>query len=35
MVVWPSADPDIVNVVITNDLPEARIQEAIDAFGDG
>lgn len=34
VVVWPSADPDIVNVVITNDLPEDRIQEAIAAFGD-
>lgn len=33
VVVWPSADPDIVNVVITNDLPEDRIQEAIAAFG--
>lgn len=34
VVVWPAADPDLVNVVITNDLPEARIQEAIEAFGD-
>ena len=34
VVVWPAADPDVVNVVITNDLPDARIQEAIDAFGD-
>ena len=33
VVVWPSAEPDIVNVVITNDLPDARIQDAIDAFG--
>jgi hypothetical protein len=33
VVVWPSALPDVVNVVITNDLPDARIQEAIDAFG--
>ena len=33
VVVWPSATPDVVNVVITNDLPDARIQEAIDAFG--
>jgi hypothetical protein len=24
---------DSVNVVITNDLPDARIQDAIDAFG--
>jgi hypothetical protein len=35
VVTWPSADPDIVNVVITNDLPEDRIQEAIAAFGNG
>lgn len=34
VVVWPSAEPDIVNVVITNDLPDARIQDAIDAFGE-
>jgi hypothetical protein len=33
VVVWPSAKPDVVNVVITNDLPDARIQDAIDAFG--
>lgn len=35
VVVWPAADPDMVNVVITNDLPEDRIQEAIAAFGQG
>jgi hypothetical protein len=35
VVVWPSAEADRVNVVITNDLPDARIQEAIDAFGQG
>lgn len=35
VVVWPSADAERVNVVITNDLPDARIQEAIDAFGQG
>ena len=35
VVVWPSATPDVVNVVITNDLPDARIQDAIDAFGGG
>ena len=35
VVVWPSADADVVNVVITNDLPDARIEEAIAAFGDG
>jgi len=33
VVVWPSATSDVVNVVITNDLPDARIQDAIDAFG--
>jgi hypothetical protein len=33
VVVWPSATTDIVNVVITNDLPDARIQDAIDAYG--
>ena len=31
--VWPAADPDVVNVVITNDLPDARIADAVDAFG--
>jgi hypothetical protein len=35
VVVWPSAQPDHVNVVITSDLPDARIQEAIEAFGEG
>ena len=34
VVVWPAAEPDLVNVVITNDLPDARIAEAIAAFGD-
>ena len=33
VVVWPATAPDSVNVVITNDLPDARIQDAIDAFG--
>lgn len=33
VVVWPSEKSDVVNVVITNDLPDARIQDAIDAFG--
>jgi len=32
VVVWPAAETDVVNVVITNDLPDARIQDAIDAF---
>jgi hypothetical protein len=34
VVVWPASAPDLVNVVITNDLPEARIADAIAAFGD-
>jgi len=34
VVAWPAADSDVVNVVVSNDLPETRIQEAIDAFGD-
>ena len=33
VVVWPAAQADTVNVVITNDLPDARIQDAISAFG--
>src|SRR3954470_18701441 len=33
VLVWPAADTDVVNVVISNDLPDARIQDAIDAFG--
>ena len=32
VVVWPSTRSDTINVVITNDLPDERIQEAIDAF---
>ena len=35
VIVWPSGTTDRVNVVITHDLPEARIQEAVDAFGSG
>jgi hypothetical protein len=31
--VWPAAAPDLVNVVITNDLPDARIADAVAAFG--
>lgn len=31
--VWPAAVPDTVNVVITNDLPDARIADAVEAFG--
>ena len=30
--IWPAAAQDVVNVVITNDLPEARIADAVDAF---
>jgi hypothetical protein len=32
IVVWPAAEPDFVNVVITNDLPDARIDDAVAAF---
>lgn len=32
VVVWGAAAPDSVNVVITNDLPDPKIQSAIDAF---
>ena len=35
IVTWPSADEGIVNVVLTNDLPDPKIQAAIDAFGAG
>ena len=34
VVTWPAAQSNMVNVVITNDLPDARIQDAIAAFGD-
>jgi hypothetical protein len=33
VVTWPSADPDFVNVVITNDLPDPKIEAAVEAFG--
>jgi hypothetical protein len=33
VVTWPAEDKDHVNVVITNDLPDGKIQGAIDAFG--
>jgi hypothetical protein len=33
VMVWPAATPDVVNVVITNDLPDPKIQAAVDAFG--
>ena len=32
VLVWPSATTDQVNVVITNDLPDARIDDAVAAF---
>ncbi len=33
VVVWPGAEADVVNVVITNDLPDPKIEAAIEAFG--
>jgi hypothetical protein len=33
VVVWPAAEPDTVNVVLTNDLPDARIEDAVATFG--
>jgi hypothetical protein len=33
IVVWPSTETGIVDVVITNDLPDPKIQAAVDAFG--
>lgn len=32
VVVWPSADAGVVNVVITNDLPDPKIDAAVEAF---
>jgi uncharacterized membrane protein len=32
VVTWPAVAGDVVNVVITNDLPDARIQDAVDAY---
>jgi hypothetical protein len=32
-IIWPATEPGLVNVVISSDLPEARIQDAIDAYG--
>lgn len=32
VLVWPSATEDRVNVVITNDLPDARIDDAVAAY---
>jgi hypothetical protein len=34
VIVWPSTTPDQVNVVLTHDMPEGRVQEALKAFGD-
>lgn len=31
--VWPATVPDTVNVVITNELPDTRIADAVAAFG--
>ncbi len=33
VVVWPAAAADMVNVVITNDLPDSKIEAAVEAFG--
>ena len=33
VMIWPAAEPDVVNVVITNDLPDPKIEAAVDAFG--
>ncbi len=33
VMVWPAAQPDVVNVVITNDLPDPKIEAAVEAFG--
>ena len=33
VVVWPAAARDRVDVVLTNDLPDPKIQAAVDAFG--
>jgi hypothetical protein len=33
VMVWPAAEPDVVNVVITNDLPDPKIAAAVEAFG--
>ena len=35
VVTWPSEDENVVNVVITNDLPDPKIRAAVDAFGGG
>lgn len=33
VVVWPASATDVVNVVITNDLPDPKIEAAVEAFG--
>jgi hypothetical protein len=33
VVVWQSAEAGVVNVVITNDLPDPKIDAAVEAFG--
>ena len=33
VVTWPSAEPGMVNVVLTNDLPDPKIEAAVAAFG--
>jgi len=33
VVVWPAVESDVVNVVITNDLPDPKIEAAVAAFG--
>jgi hypothetical protein len=33
VMVWPAAVPDVVNVVLTNDLPDPKIDAAVEAFG--
>ena len=30
VMVWPAAEPDVVNVVITNDLPDPKIEAAVE-----
>jgi hypothetical protein len=35
IVVWPGGEPDTVHVVITNDLPDPKIEAAVAAFAGG
>ncbi len=35
VLVWPAGAPDTLNVVITNDLPDPKIDAAVEAFGGG